>query len=159
MTVAQLAAYPAWTGVQNLPGYSYVPPAGSTQATKNGVYQDFTTWSTYNQHTFGNIRNPYVTDFIMGARKSFAIEKGVRFELGMDVFNVFNHPQFGSIDVNPAHIGTTFGELGGGPPSSWVEPTSGPNSPSKEAGGLGPATSQAKAANDCQVSADSIPNR
>jgi hypothetical protein len=65
----------------------------------------------------------------MGARKSFAIEKGVRFELGMDVFNVFNHPQFGSIDVNPAHIGTTFGELGGGPPSSWVEPTSGPNSP------------------------------
>ena len=132
-----LANYPSWTGVTSLPGSTWTPTGtGTYAAIGNGIFNDFTTGSassgvplTYNQEVFGNIRNPYVTDFIMGARKSFAIEKGVRFELGMDVFNVFNHPQFGSIDVNPAHIGTTFGELGGGPPSSWVEPTSGPNSP------------------------------
>lgn len=101
MTVAQLAAYPAWTGVQNLPGYSYVPPAGSTQATKNGVYQDFTTWSTYNQHTFGNIRNPYTTTVTLGVRKSFPITEKTRIQLRIDAFNALNHPQFGNIDTTP----------------------------------------------------------
>src|SRR5260370_31153603 len=40
-TLATLASYPAWTGVQNLPGYTYVPAANDT--IKNGVYQDFGT--------------------------------------------------------------------------------------------------------------------
>ena len=41
-TLATLATYPAWTGVQNLPGYGYVPT--STDTIRNGVYQDFATF-------------------------------------------------------------------------------------------------------------------
>jgi hypothetical protein len=108
-TVAQLAAYPSWTGVTGMPGYSWVPVTGYTP--KNGIYNDFATRVTYNQQVFGNVRNPYSNTFILGARKSFEIEKGVRFQLGMDAFNALNHPQFGSIDVNPADSG--FGAFNG----------------------------------------------
>jgi len=34
-----ISNYPAWTGIQNLPGYGYKPAAGDT--IRNGVYQDF----------------------------------------------------------------------------------------------------------------------
>jgi hypothetical protein len=112
-TVAQLAAYPSWTGVQGMPGYSWVPTPNATGYSKiaNGIYNDFATRVTYNKQIFGDVRNPYSNTFILGARKSFEIEKGVRFELGMDAFNALNHPQFGSIDVNPNDTG--FGAFNG----------------------------------------------
>ena len=37
-----ISTYPAWTGIQNLPGYAWVPPAGDSA--RNGVYQDFGTY-------------------------------------------------------------------------------------------------------------------
>ncbi|MGD0904684.1 MAG: carboxypeptidase-like regulatory domain-containing protein [Terracidiphilus sp.] len=114
-TVAQLAAYPLWTGIQSMPGYSWVP----TGSVKNGVYNDFTTRVTYNQQVFGDIRNPFVTTFTIGARKSFAIAEGARFELGMDAFNALNHPQFGNINVSPTSSG--FGMISGSAPSGWVQ--------------------------------------
>lgn len=104
-TVAQLQAYPGWTGVQNLPGYSYVPTKPASQdATRNGVYQDFVTRVTYNQSVFGDIRNPFTTDFTLGVRKSFPISEGVRMQLRMDAFNALNHPRFGNIDTNPGDM-------------------------------------------------------
>jgi hypothetical protein len=114
-TVAQLAAYPLWTGIQSMPGYSWVP----TGSVKNGVYNDFTTRVTYTQQVFGDIRNPFVTTFTIGARKSFAIAEGARFELGMDAFNALNHPQFGNINVSPTSSG--FGMISGSAPSGWVQ--------------------------------------
>jgi hypothetical protein len=110
MTVAQLGAYPAWTKVQSMPGYNYTPTS-SSDATKNGVYQDFVTWSTSNQHTFGNIRNPYTTDFTLGVRKSFPITQTARLQLRIDAFNALNHPRFGNIDTNPGD--TYFGWVNG----------------------------------------------
>ena len=113
-----LANYPAWTGIQSMPGYSWVPVTGYTP--KNGVYNDFTTRVTYNQQVFGSIRNPYTTAFTLGARKNFNIAKGVSFQLGMDAFNALNHPQFGSIDVTPTDTG--FGAVSGSTLSTkWTQ--------------------------------------
>jgi hypothetical protein len=124
-----LTNYPSWTGVASLPGNGWVPTGtGSYAAIGNGIYNDFATRVTYNKQVFGNIRNPFVNTLTLGARKNFEIAKGARFQLGMDVFNAFNHPQFGSIDVNPADAG--FGAFSGSTdPTKWVQMTSGPGSP------------------------------
>jgi hypothetical protein len=119
---AVLANYPAWTGVSSLPGAGWTPTpsAAGYKSIANGVYNDFATRVTYNQQIFGSIRNPYVNTFTLGARKRFAIVEGVRFELGMDVFNALNHPQFGNIDVNPAD--PNFGAINDSPNSvNWVQ--------------------------------------
>jgi hypothetical protein len=116
-TVATLDSYPAWTKVQSMPGYNYTPTVAS-DATKNGVYQDFATWSTYNQHTFGNIRNPYTTDFTIGVRKSFPITQTARLQLRIDAFNALNHPRFGNIDTTPGD--TYFGWVNGSTTPSQV---------------------------------------
>jgi hypothetical protein len=102
---AAVALYPTWTGVQNMPGANY------SSTTSNGVYQDFATWHTYNQTTFGNIRNPYLTNIDVGIRKSFAVASTARVQLRMDVFNALNHPLFGGIDTTAGD--TYFGYLSG----------------------------------------------
>jgi hypothetical protein len=75
------------------------------------VYQDFTTRVTYNQSVFGDIRNPYTTDFTIGLRKSFPITESIRFQLKIDAFNALNHPRFGNIDTGPSDL--YFGALNG----------------------------------------------
>jgi hypothetical protein len=117
VTVAQLQAYPSWTGVAALPGYSYVPTV-SSDATKNGVYQDFATWNRMNDTTFGNIRNPYLNNFDLGIRKSFQFTETIRLQLRMDAFNALNHPRFGNIDTNPSDA--YFGWVNGSPKLSQV---------------------------------------
>lgn len=108
-TVAALATYPSWTNVLNLPGANYHPTSSS--GPQNGVYQDFATWGTYNQTRFGNIRTPYTNNVNLGMRKSFALGEGAQFQLRMDAFNAFNHPQFGNIDTT---VGDQyFGALSG----------------------------------------------
>jgi len=116
VTVAQLQAYPSWTPVARLPGYNFVPAA--SDATKNGVYQDFATWATTNDTTFGNIRNPHTNNFDLAIRKSFQFTERVRLQLRMDAFNALNHPRFGNIDTNPSD--TYFGWLNGSPKLSQV---------------------------------------
>jgi hypothetical protein len=120
-TQAQLAAYPSWTGVQGMPGAGWTPTPGVSGYSKinNGVYNDFATLVTYNQRVFGNIRNPYITTFMLGARKNFRITESTRLQIGMDAFNALNHPQFGSIDTTPTD--TYFGAIGGSLPSKWVQ--------------------------------------
>lgn len=117
ITKAQLATnWPAWTGVTNMPGAAFTPTSAS--GPQNGVYQDFATWNTYNQHTFGNIRNPYETVLSLGVRKAFPIHDQMRFQLRMDAFNALNHPQYGNIDTNPGDV--YFGWINGSPKPSQV---------------------------------------
>ena len=117
VTVAQLQAYPSWTGVASLPGYNFVPTS-SSDATKNGVYQDFATWASGNDTTFGNIRNPYINNFDLAIRKSLKFTETVRLQLRMDAFNALNHPRFGNIDTNPSDA--YFGYVNGSPKLSQV---------------------------------------
>lgn len=107
--------------MQALPGYSWTPTPNVTgySGINNGVFNDFTTRVTYNPTTFGDIRNPYVNNSILGARKNFAIREGMHLQLGMDVFNALNHPQFGSINVTPTS--SFFGAISGNVPAKWVQ--------------------------------------
>jgi hypothetical protein len=74
------------------------------------VYQDFAAWNTYNPTTFGDVRQPYTTNFTLGIRKSFALAEGVRFQMRMDLFNALNHPTFASANTTVGN--TYFGSLG-----------------------------------------------
>ncbi|MDR3723443.1 MAG: carboxypeptidase regulatory-like domain-containing protein [Terracidiphilus sp.] len=105
-----ISAYPSWTGVSNLPGASY-KPTSSTASVQNGVYQDFSTWITYNQTTFGNIRNPYMTNLDLGIRKNFSVVKTARLQVRVDMFNALNHARFGNIGLTPGSAG--FGTFSG----------------------------------------------
>lgn len=109
-TVAQLQAYPAWTGVVNLPGYNWAPQSSSDSA-KNGVYNDFTVRNTLYPQTFGDIRQPYVNTFTMGARKNFNFTETMRFQVRFDATNLFNHPQFGNVGTSVTSV--YFGRLSG----------------------------------------------
>jgi len=100
------STYPGWTGVLGYPGAG-AAPSGTTL---NGVYNDFATWNTYNATTFGDVREPYTTNFTVGLRKSFPIAEGVRFQCRMDMFNALNPPTFSSINVTPG--ASTFGQFG-----------------------------------------------
>ncbi len=106
-TTAQLARYPSWTGVQNLPGYSYVPQAGDT--IKNGVYQDFANYVQTYPTRWGSVRASRVNNVDAGLRKNFQVIERVRLQLRFDVFNAFNHPRFGAPDTNPGD--STFGRV------------------------------------------------
>lgn len=114
--------YPTWTGIQNMPGYNFVQTS-STDSTKNGVYQDFNIWQSYNNTVYGDVRNPWLTNFDLGLRKSFRLTGETRLQLRMDAFNALNHPRFGSIDTTPGDA--YFGRLSG---SSTLTPVNAPRS-------------------------------
>jgi len=101
--------YPSWTNVTGMKGASYVPT--SSDSIKNGVYQDFSIWNTFNPTRFGSVRNPRTNDVTLGLRKKFEIAKGVNMQIRMDMFNAFNHPRFGSVDTTPGD--TYFGAVSG----------------------------------------------
>ena len=111
-TVAQLAAYPAWTKVSSLPGYGWVPTS-ATDPTRNGVYNDYYTRSNNFSETFGDIRNPYEVNIDLGVHKIFPIYKGTRLEIRADAYNALNHPQFGNINTSPGD--KYFGYWSGSP--------------------------------------------
>jgi hypothetical protein len=109
-TVQNSTVYPGWTGISSLPGYGWVPTS-PTDATKNGVYHDFATYSSNNPTQFGDVRNPYTNTWNIGVRKAFRFEHGIALQLRIDAFNALNHPQFGNISVT--NTSTYFGYLNG----------------------------------------------
>ena len=106
-TLATLQAYPAWTGVQNMPGYKYVPVAGDT--IKNGVYQDFANYVQTYPSRWGNVRADRVNNLDLGLRKNVNFTDRVKLQLRADAFNALNHPRFGAPDANPSD--TAFGRV------------------------------------------------
>ena len=64
-----IATYPAWTGIQSLPGYGYVPAAGDSA--RNGVYQDFGTYVRNYPTRWGNVRASRVNELNLGLFKNF----------------------------------------------------------------------------------------
>jgi hypothetical protein len=95
MTRDTLAAYPGWTGVQSLPGYSYVPAASDT--IKNGVYQDFATYVRTIPTRWSNVRSDRVNNLDAVISKTFAVRERVKFQFRFEAYNVFNHVRFGDV--------------------------------------------------------------
>jgi hypothetical protein len=104
-STTDISNYPAWTGIQNLPGYSYVP--APSDKIKNGVYQDFNNFVQTYPTRWGNVRSSRVNEADIGIYKSFKFNERTSLQLRFDAFNAFNHPRFDVPDTNPGD--STFG--------------------------------------------------
>ncbi len=102
-----ISTYPSWTGIQNLPGYSYKPAANDT--IKNGVYQDFSNYVRNFPTRWNDVRASRVNEANIGLYKTVSLTESVRFQLRFDTFNTFNHPRFPAPDTNPGSA--TFGRV------------------------------------------------
>lgn len=96
-----ISNYPAWTGVQEMPGANYVPT--SKDKIRNGVYQDFAAYVRDYPTRWGNIRQQGNSELVLGLYKNFAFNSTTRLQLRFNAFNALNHPRFGSPDTNPTH--------------------------------------------------------
>ena len=97
-----ISTYPSWTGVQNLPGASYVPTSTDIKnGLDNGVYQDFANYIRNYPTRWGNIRQDGVYEMAVGLYKDFAFNESTRLQLRFDAFNALNHPRFGAPNANP----------------------------------------------------------
>jgi hypothetical protein len=98
-----ISTYPAWTGVQSLPGASYVPTSTDIKnGLDNGVYNDFANYIRSYPTRWGNIRQDGVNELAVGLYKDFRFNESTRLQLRFDAFNAFNHPRFGAPDTNPS---------------------------------------------------------
>ncbi len=97
---ACLAAYPAWTGVQSLPGYSW-KPASSSDASKNGVYQDFGNYVRSIPTRWGDVRASRVNNLDAGIYKNFKVGERFKAQFRFETYNAFNHVRFPAPNADP----------------------------------------------------------
>jgi hypothetical protein len=114
---ANIVNYPAWTGIQNMPGFNYYGTAADYDAngnckggkTCNGVYQDFATFVRRFPSRFSNVRNPRVNEVNVGMFKNFNVTERVQLQYRFELFNAFNHVRFGGPNTDPSNSG--FGKI------------------------------------------------
>jgi len=99
--------YPAWTGIQNLPGYGYKPVPSDGIA--NGVYQDFANFIRTYPNSWNDVRASRVNNLDGGMYKNFNFRERVRLQYRFECYNAFNHARFPAPDTNPAS--STFGQV------------------------------------------------
>jgi hypothetical protein len=97
--------YPAWTGLQNMPGGSY----HSTGATKNATFNDFGSYIRNYATRWGSVRQQGMFQLDLGMYKNFQIHEATRFQLRFDAFNATNHPRFNGANTDPTS--SNFGRV------------------------------------------------
>ena len=96
---ADIATYPAWTGVMNLPGASYKPAPGDS--IKNGVYQDFGNYVRNYPTRWGSVRASRVNELNLGIYKNWKPIERMRLQFRFETFNALNHPRFAAPNSDP----------------------------------------------------------
>jgi hypothetical protein len=96
-----ISNYPAWTGIQNLPGYNYKPAPGDT--IKNGVFQDFATYVRTIPTRWSNVRASRVNNVDAVISKSWRIREQVKLQYRFETYNAFNHVRFGAPNADPTN--------------------------------------------------------
>jgi Carboxypeptidase regulatory-like domain len=105
---ANITTYPAWTGVMSLPGASYQPAA--SDATKNGVYQDFAAYIRNYPTRWGSVRASRTNNLDMGIYKNFVIRERLKTQFRFETYNTFNHARFAAPNSDPTS--SSFGVVG-----------------------------------------------
>ena len=95
-----ISLYPAWTGVQNLPGANYKPSGPSDP--RNGVYADFGNYVRRYPTRWANVRASRVNVLNLGIYKNFRLREDWKIQVRGEAFNAFNHPRFGLPNTDPA---------------------------------------------------------
>lgn len=101
-----ISNYPAWTGIQSLPGYNFKPKAGDSDV--NGVYQDFANYVRTIPTRWGDVRASRVNNVDAVITKTFTIHESVKLQYRFETYNLFNHVRFGAPNADPtsASFGT-----------------------------------------------------
>lgn len=102
-----LSLWPAWTGVQSMPGASFKPSSSSDP--KNGVYADFGNYVRRYPTRWANARASRVNELNLGLFKNLSITERVKVQLRGEFFNMFNHPRFGAPNTDPGS--SSFGRV------------------------------------------------
>ncbi len=102
-----ISTYPAWTGIQNLPGYNFQPSASDTA--RNGVYQDFATYIRNYPTRWADVRASRVNNVDAVISKTFSVRERVRLQFRFETYNLFNHVRFGAPNSDPTSA--SFGKV------------------------------------------------
>jgi hypothetical protein len=106
----EISKWPAWTGIQNYPGASYVPTADDIKNDiRNGVYNDFATVVWRQPTRWGNVRNAGVNEVNLGIYKNFKPTEGTKAQVRCEMFNALNRPRFGNLHTSP--YDNKFGQM------------------------------------------------
>ena len=105
---ADITTYPAWTGVMSLPGASYKPAA--SDATKNGVYQDFATYIRNYPTRWSSVRASRTNNLDLGIYKNFVVRERLKTQFRFETYNTFNHARFAAPNSDPTS--SSFGVVG-----------------------------------------------
>ncbi len=102
-----LALWPAWTGVNNLPGANYVPQTSADP--RNGVYADFGNYVRRYPTRWAHVRAHNLNELNAGLFKNFAITERWKAQLRGEFFNALNRARFGAPNTDPAS--SSFGRV------------------------------------------------
>jgi len=102
-----ISNYPAWTGIQNLPGYNFKPSA--TDTARNGVYQDFASYVRTIPTRWGDVRASRTNNVDAVVSKTVSIREKVRLQYRFEAYNLFNHVRFGAPNADPTSA--NFGKV------------------------------------------------
>jgi hypothetical protein len=102
-----ISNYPAWTGIQSLPGYNFKPSASDTA--RNGVYQDFATYIRNYPTRWADVRASRVNNVDTVISKNWSIRERVRIQYRFEAYNLFNHVRFGGPNTDPTSA--SFGKV------------------------------------------------
>ena len=96
-------------------GNFYFNPNSFSSDLFNAGPPTFDSVSNPSQRTYGLVRNylrgPHQTNVDMAVAKTTSITERINLEFRVEVFNLFNHPEFVIPDVNIDHYGGTFGQV------------------------------------------------
>ncbi|MDP2996943.1 MAG: hypothetical protein Q8N47_05600, partial [Bryobacterales bacterium] len=95
-----ISKWPAWTGVQSLPGAAFKPTQSGDPA--NGVYQDFGTVVWRQPTRWAHVREDRVNEVNLAIMKNFRVRERYKAQFRCEVFNAFNHPRFDGPDASPS---------------------------------------------------------